>query len=198
MDRRLKDDLLQRIKLEPKLLEKASKKYHLDLDFYREAVSYNIHTFQYVPNEFKCDKKIIDILLQNVSISQLDILYDLLHFSKYVQAEDLKELRIYNCYLFLYKAIYGKEKKIDEKYNLNSIGNNNGLINQINELLIQLDTNEKQFIIYKYGLDDGIIKNKSLLEEQFKNMNLHKYENDILRKIRKNIYNSSLNNNHKK
>ena len=51
MDRRLKDDLLQRIKLEPKLLEKASKKHNLDLDFYREAVSYNIHTFQYVPNE---------------------------------------------------------------------------------------------------------------------------------------------------
>lgn len=196
MDIKTRDELLLRIKNEPKFLSKLIKRYNPDLDFYRSAVSINIEAYNYVPSEYKDDDVIINILLNCASTSYLSFNYKKIIPHNDSQMEKLKNIEINICYLYLYKTIFGKEKRFNDDILLSIVSNENGVVSQINDLFLCIDEEEEYFIKYRFGLNDGCLKNLSECSKKFKtnSKNIKKLESSIIEKMRTIIKNSHLSN----
>lgn len=194
MDFKIKQELLMRIKEEPKFLKKVEKRFDLDLDFYRAAVSYNLDCYDFIPLEYQNDDIIIDILLNNASTSHLSFNYNKIVPNNFEQMKKLKNIKINFCYLALYKTILGNGMEINDEIFISSIDSNNRLIFQINDILNCLSDDEKKYIIYRFGLNDGSPKCISICAKRF-NTNkskIIKLDNNIILKIKNIISNSHL------
>ncbi len=193
MDEKIKYEILVAIKGEPKFLKRISKRYNFDLDFYRIAVSYNLDCYEYIPDEYKNDETIIDIIINQASNEHLSLKYNKIIPNSEEQKEKIKLININICYLYLYKIIFGHDKVFYKEVKLNTM-DDNSVIEQLNYVLSCLNKYEKDFIEYRFGLNDGIFKSIPATARYFKISNLRtdNYINNIIFKIRKLISNSHL------
>lgn len=197
MDEKIKREFLVAIKEEPKFLRRVSKRYskeyNLDLDFYRTAVAYNLDCYEYIPEEYKNDEVIIDILINQASNKHLNINYNKINPNNDDQKEKIKIININISYLYLYQIIFGHDKVFYKEVNLSSL-DNNSVVEQLDYVLGCLDNYDKEFITYKFGLEDGIYKSIPATAKYFKLSKLRtdNYLNSIIYKIRKIISNSHL------
>ena len=158
MNNKLKEELLYRVKLEPKFLHKINGKYKLDIEFYRNAVSYNIDSFNYIPDKYKEDIEIVNIILKTASTSNLKFPYNSLKISNNDQMKDLVKIKSIICYLKIYKMIYDDDIKFDREVVFSLMSENHPIISNIDCVLNCLNEVERNYIIFRYGLIDGCIK----------------------------------------
>lgn len=158
MNNELKEELLYRIKVEPKFLRRIRGKYKLDIEFYKKAVSYNIDSFIYIPDEYKEDIELVNIILKTASTSYLKFPYNKLKISNDNQMKDLVKIKSIICYLKLYKMIYDEDMKFDHEVIFSMMSENHPLILNIDCILNCLNEVERNYIIFRYGLLDGCIK----------------------------------------
>lgn len=192
MDRELRNEILQRVKVQPNLISRLSRKYHFDLEFYKLALAFNIDVYMFMPDEYKNDKDVIDIIIRNASTSNLNFPYGSLKFHNTDQKLALIKIRSIICYINLYKIIYDEERIFENELFLNSFSDNNALIRDINEPLNCLTDEEKNYIKYRYGLIDGKWKSLKTVSEDLKSFGygfskVYYLESESLNKLKKYI-----------
>lgn len=164
MDKKIRYELLKMILIQPSLLVKMKNKYFFDLNFYKMAVSMNIDVYLYLPDEYKnndnYNEEFIDIVLRHASTNHLDFPYKDLKFYNHRQKLEIYRIKSIICYIKLYKIIYGVDRKFGEELLFSSITDNNTIFTNIKEPLMSLSDEERNYIIYKYGLIDGKVKTK--------------------------------------
>ena len=165
MDKELKQEILLRVKLQPSILKKLSKRYNFDISFYRDAVSYNLYSFLYIPDEYKKDLEVTNIVLRKASTSYLDFPYNQLTIYNDEQKFLFNKINIILCFMNFYKLVYGKERKFEEEYLLSLISDENAIFTSIYSLLNLLDDYEREYIMCRYGLSDGKAKSISDTKE---------------------------------
>ena len=184
MDSKLKDELLCRVKVQPKFLKSINKKFKLDFDFFKKAVSYNIESFIYIPDEYKEDLEIVNIVLSNSSTLNTSFPFDKLKISTKEQKKKLENIKRILCYLNLYKIIYGNELIFETELLFERISENNKLYLYVQSILECLDELERDYIIYRYGLIDGCLKSINQTTNKF-NLSYNKMRELEINSIKK-------------
>ena len=158
MNKTIRKEILQAIKIHPNLIESFSKEYYLDLDFYRVAISLNINVYFFLPVEYQQDKIIIDTIIQNSSTNYLKFPYSALKIHDKKQKLELLKINSIICFINFYKIIYGVDREFESEIFFKYIADNDKIYNDINEPLKCLNELERNYIIYRYGLVDGKVK----------------------------------------
>lgn len=196
MDNQIRQEMLHRVIIQPSFLKSLIKyelEYDLDYDFYKVAVIRNINCYYFIPDEYKELEEIVNIVLYNASTTYLDFPYNKLKIYNNDQKNAIERIYLIKCYINFYKIIYGEDRIFEDELLFRFITLDNPIFTDINNPLESLDEDEKEYIMYRYGLKDGIIKSIPSTSKHFHrgNNKIYELEKSSMKKLKKYIKENS-------